>query len=53
VLETHAYGDQVVPGLECLGLEEVGGIVWRKGLVDLECRDFGRDWDWLAGEVSV
>jgi hypothetical protein len=53
VLEAHADGDQVVPGLEGLGLEEVGGVVWREGLVDLECRDFGRDWDGLVGEVSV
>ena len=53
VLEAHADGDQVVPGLEGLGLEEVGGVVWRKGLVDLECRDFGRDWDGLVGEGSV
>ena len=53
VLEAHADRDQVVPGLECLRLEEVGGVVWREGLVDLECRDFGRDWDGLVGEVSV
>jgi hypothetical protein len=43
VLETHADGDQLVPGFEGLGLEEVGGVVGREGLVDCEGCDFGGD----------
>jgi hypothetical protein len=43
VLEAHADWDQLVPGLEGLGLEEVGGVIGREGLVDSESRDLGGD----------
>lgn len=42
-LETHADRHELVPGLEGLGLEELGGVVRGEGLVDLEGRYLGRD----------
>lgn len=38
-LETHADGHQVIPGLQGLGLEKVGCVVWRESLVDFEGGD--------------
>lgn len=43
VLESHADGDQLVPGGEGGGLEEVGGVIRGKGLVYLEGGDFCGD----------
>lgn len=43
VLEAHAYRNQFVPGGESFGLEEVGCVVGRERLVDLEGCDLGRD----------
>lgn len=43
VLKAHADGNQLVPGFEGLGLEEVGSIIGREGLVDCEGCDFGGD----------
>ena len=43
VLEAHTDRDQLIPGGKRFGLEEVGGVVGREGLVDCECCDFGGD----------
>lgn len=43
VLEAHSDRDQLVPGSEDFGLEEVRSVVGREGLIDLEGCDFCRD----------
>lgn len=53
VLETHANGDQFIPCGECFGLEEVGGVVGREGLVDSERCDFGGDCIVSVGETGI
>lgn len=49
VLEAHALGHQVVPGAHRVWVgEELGGVVWGEGLIDVELGDLGRNYCLLA-----